>query len=210
MMKRQRMGLFLVLLLSAPQLAVAGKVEEKAAGAGDAMATQAADPAMEAWKAYSTPGAPHQLLESFVGKWSHTMRWWESAKAKPVESSGTNENVLVLGNRFLQEHATGTWMGQPFEGMGMTGYDNLRGEYTSTWLDNMGTGMMRSTGQYDAKTKTITQNGEASCPMSESKRMTFRATIKIVDKNRYVYTMYSAGPDGKEFRAMEVNYKRTK
>ncbi len=33
-------------------------------------------------------------------------------------------------------------MGMPFEGMGIDGYDNLAKQYVSTWVDNMGTGIM--------------------------------------------------------------------
>jgi len=32
-------------------------------------------------------------------------------------------------------------MGQPMEGVGYTGYDRMRKQYTMVWLDNMSTAM---------------------------------------------------------------------
>jgi hypothetical protein len=34
----------------------------------------------------------------------------------------------------------------PFEGRGTEAYDNITKQYVNTWIDNMGTGIMHSTG----------------------------------------------------------------
>ena len=43
-------------------------------------------------------------------------------------------------------------MGMSFEGMGVTGYDNLKGKYDTIWMDNMASGMMHGTGSFDETT----------------------------------------------------------
>ena len=101
-------------------------------------------------------------------------------------------------------------MGQPFEGIAVTGYDNLREEYESIWIDNMGTGIMKSTGSYDAKKKTIHLSGNFSCPMTQEKNRWNRSEWKRNNKNKYTYTSYQKGPDGKEFKAMQITYRREK
>jgi hypothetical protein len=35
-------------------------------------------------------------------------------------------------------------MGMPFEGLGYTGYDNVKKQYFGTWIDSMSTGIMTS------------------------------------------------------------------
>ena len=48
---------------------------------------------------------------------------------------------MLLDGRFLQQEFTGEMMGQPFSGVGINAYDNLRKRYVTTWIDTMGTGI---------------------------------------------------------------------
>ncbi len=164
---------------------------------------------MNKMKEFSTPNENHKVLDQLVGQWNLTMKWWMSADATPEQSTGSSETAWILGGRFIEEKVSGQAMNQPFEGRGITGYDNLKKEYQSVWLDNMSTGMMTSTGSYDAATKTLTQNGSFSCPIVNGPR-NFRGIIKVVDGNNYMYTMYMTDPNGKEFKSMEINYTRKK
>jgi hypothetical protein len=102
----------------------------------------------------------------------------------------------------------GTSLGQPFEGMGIIGYDNGKEEYIMLWIDNMGTGFMTSAGQYDPAAKTLTEQGQISCPVKG--QMPFRGVTTMIDNDHYTYEMFSPGDDGKEFRVMEILYTRSK
>jgi len=181
----------------------------RTAWAADAMPTDEKTMMMQMQK-YGTPGTNHQVLQQAVGKWTHTVRSWMKPGDKPMESQGTSENTMVLGGRFLQQQAHGSMNGQPFEGLGYTGYDNVRGEYQSMWMDSMGTGMMIGTGSYDPASKTIQESGHFSCPMTGEKAMWYRSEWKIIDNDNQVFSMYGKGPDGKEFKGMEIVYKRVK
>jgi hypothetical protein len=41
----------------------------------------------------------------------------------------------VLGGRFVEQRYAGNFMGQPFSGLGYTGYDNYRKKYIGSWMD---------------------------------------------------------------------------
>ena len=181
------------------------RAEEQAKPAGDAAAEQEM---MKKWQEAATPGEAHKRLESLVGNWSHTVRWSMTPDEKPTESKGTNTNTMILGGRFLKQETQGEAMGQPFEGLGISGYDNVRKEYNSVWIDSMGTGMMTGTGQFDAAQNAITEKGEFSCPITGNQHMIYRSVWKIIDPNHYTYEMYTAAPDGKEFRSMDIAYER--
>lgn len=90
----------------------------------------------------------------------------------------------------------------------MTGYDNVRKEYNSVWLDNMGTGIMEASAQYNPATQTFMESGAFSCPMTGEKHKKFRAVWKIIDHDHYTYEMYTQGPGGKEFKSLEIDYQR--
>lgn len=170
------------------------------------------DPAMQAkmeeMKKLGSPNENHKALTPFVGQWTTTVKMWMSPDAKSEESQGTADNHWIMGGRFVQQDFKGTSMGQPFEGMGLIGYDNIRGEYSNFWIDNMATGMMIGSGQYDAATQSFKTNATMSCPMTGEKNRSMRAVCKAVDENHFTHEMYMNDKDGKEFKAMEIVYTR--
>jgi len=168
----------------------------------------AMDPQMEAWMKASTPSDNHKNLEIFNGNFTYTMKWWKGPEATPEESSGMTNGQWILGGHFIQQNVSGTAMGQPFEGISITGYDNVKGEYSTVWIDNMSTGMMTSHSQFDAATKSFSETGSFACPMTGKKDMTFRGAIQITDNDNYTYQMYSADETEKEFKMMEITYAR--
>jgi len=97
-------------------------------------------------------------------------------------------------------------MGQPFEGIGVAGYDNAKKMFVGSWVDNMGTGIMTMSGTWDDATKSINYTGTMIDPMS-GKDIPFREVWKFVDDNTQVMEMYSIMA-GKEFKNMEIKYTR--
>jgi hypothetical protein len=162
------------------------------------------DAMMEKYKEFSTPNENHKVLDTLIGNWDYTIKWWMSPDAKPEESAGTSNIKSIMGGRFIEQSVAGTSMGQPFEGIGIMGYDNEKKLYQSVWIDNMGTGIMTGSGNYDPNTKTLTDKGTFSCPAEGEK--SYRAVLKTIDKDIFTYEWYITGQDGKEFRAMEIVY----
>lgn len=165
---------------------------------------------MAKWQQYATPGEGHKALEPLVGNWDYTVTWWETPESQPMKSTGSSEVKWIMGGRYLEQTATGTSMGQEFHGMGLMGYDNMKKEYTGVWIDNMGTGMMTSTGTYDPATKTFTEKGTFSCPQDEGGEKSFRGVTTMTSADTYKYEMFVTGKDGKEARMMEIVYTRKK
>ncbi|MGB0910337.1 MAG: DUF1579 domain-containing protein [Nitrospirales bacterium] len=168
------------------------------------------DPAMEAmmakWQAYATPSDHHKVLSPLVGTWSHVVQWWMNPGTEPEVSKGTSETKWMMGGRFLQHIAKGISMGQPFDGMGITGFDNKKRKYQTVWMDNMGTGMMIGEGTYNPSHKTLTDQGHFMDPMMGQRA--YRGVITFIDDNRHSYEMFSLDKTGKEFRMMEIVYTR--
>jgi hypothetical protein len=161
---------------------------------------------MEVWKKLGQPGEPHKQLASLAGSWTtQTKEWMESGKP-PSESTGSVEMKMLLDGRFLQQEFSGNMMGEPFSGIGITGYDNLRKRYISNWIDTMGTGIFSMEGTASADGKTITLKGQHAEPGGG--QMTHRAVWKIVDSNTQTFDMYGTHKGGKEMKVMEILYTR--
>jgi hypothetical protein len=197
-------GLALLVVVAALAIGADEKAKSAKPAAGGAMDEKAM---MEAMAKYSTPGAEHKALEQFVGTWDTNVKMWHAPGTPPMESTGTAENKMALGGRFLEQHFEGNMMDQPFTGMGYTGYDLYKKEYVGTWMDSMGTGIMRSTGKADPSGKTMTMTGTMDDPV-QKKSMPFKEVVKVVDNDHHVFEMWSPGPDGKMFRMMEITYTR--
>ena len=175
----------------------------------DKSATMMDDAKMQEMMKLSAPGENHKQLEPLVGTWNHTSKWWMSADAPAEESKGTSVNSLILDGRFVKQEFKGQAMGKPFEGLGFFGYDNIKGEYTSIWLDNMATGIFTMSGTYSAATKTLSMSGHNSCPMTGEKARSMRWDWTMTDNDHSTFANYMPGPDGKEYKAMEIVYTRS-
>ena len=161
---------------------------------------------MEEYQKLATPGEPHKQLASQAGSWTTTSKEWMEPGKPPMESTGSVEMKTLLDGRFLQQEFNGHMMGQPYNGIGITGYDNLRKRYISTWIDSMGTGIFVMEGTSSADGKTITLKGHhAELGGGE---MSHRALWKFVDSDTQTFEMYGTHGHGKEMKMMEITYKR--
>lgn len=165
---------------------------------------------MEAWQKASTPGPQHkQLAEHFVGTWNTKQTMWMDPSAPPMTETGKAVSTAIMGGRHIRMDFTSQWMGQPFEGVALTGYDNVRGKYVGHWIDNMSTGQFLAEGDYDAAANTYTFHGEMPDPMRPGKTTKVREVIRIVDADHHVMEWYESH-DGKERKSMVIEYARVK
>jgi len=161
---------------------------------------------MEVYKKMATPGAPHKLLASMAGRWNTKIKSWMEPGRPPLESTGTCEQKMILGGRYLQQEFTGEMMGSPFTGIGVTGYDNHTQKYVSTWIDSMGTAILFFEGTASADGKTITQECRYNDPVKGP--MKWRSVTQIVDDNTQAFEMYGTDKSGREEKMMEITYTR--
>lgn len=162
------------------------------------------------WMKHTMPGEGHKMLSEMAGNWNYSMKWWNAPNAKPEESKGTSKAKMILGGRFLQQEVSAKVMGQPFTGMGITGYDSFRNEYQSMWIDTMSTHMMTSAGSFDANAKTLKETGNMSDAMAGMKDRWFRTELTLKEKTAYTYAMFTKDAAGAEFKMMEIEYKKGK
>jgi len=161
---------------------------------------------MELWKQAATPGEPHKLFATLAGSWTTTTKEWMEPGKPPTESIGFADMKMLLEGRFLYQEYNSQMMGQPFSGVGIDAYDNMKKKYVTAWMDTMGTGIFIMEGTASADGRTITLKG--SHPEPGGGHMTHRAIWKIVDDNTQTFDMYGAHHGGKEMKMLEITYQR--
>jgi hypothetical protein len=164
----------------------------------------APDSMMAAMMKLAAPGPQHEALEVMEGTWKATVKAY-GPTGEPTTSDGVSENRMILGGRYLEQRFKSTMMNQPFEGRGLTGYDNGAQHYTFAWVDNMSTVIMTGSGTMDDASKTLTVS--ATTPGPDGKPTEVRMVTKIVDANSHVFSMYGT-MGGKEQLMMEITYTR--
>jgi hypothetical protein len=156
----------------------------------------------------ATPGAQHAMLTKMAGDWNCTVKYQMDPSQPAQESQSTATITVLMDGRYIQESDSGQMMGAPFNGMGVYGFDNVSGKYVSTWIDNMGTGIMTSVGSADASGKVITWATTMNDPVT-GKATKERMVTTVIDDNHHTLEMYGTPPGGKkEMKMMTIDYVR--
>lgn len=159
---------------------------------------------MAQWAALAAPGEHHAKLDKSVGNWTAKTSFIMDPSQPPTEGEGTMKSQWVLGKRFVKsDFHMKDMMGMEFEGLAYAGYDNIKGEYISTWMDTFGTGILMMSGEHDGKTATMV--GETVSPEGPY-------TMKIVttwhDDNHFTDVFYDRTEGGEWRRSGEIKYTR--
>lgn len=162
---------------------------------------------MEAMMKAMSPGEPQKKLGRLAGDWTFTNKAWMAPGQPPMESTGTMHGELLMGGRYVEHTWKGSFMGMPFEGRGTEAYDNVGKQYVSSWVDNMGTGILHLVGACDEPVNVCTYTGEVWDPTS-NKKSTIKQVITWMGNDSFKNEMYGQGPDGKEAKMMEIVAKR--
>lgn len=102
----------------------------------------------KAWADYMTPNEVHKMLAKADGKWDAEISFYYNPDSPSVNKT-ICESKMILGGRYQQSSYKGLIDGMSFEGINTLAYDNARKIYLSTWIDNMGTGIMVLEGTFD-------------------------------------------------------------
>jgi hypothetical protein len=156
-----------------------------------------------------TPGEGQKRLEPMIGTFDVRIRVWVDPSKPPVESQATTVNVWVLGHRYIQSMLSGHMFGEPFNGIGYIGYDNVGKTYQVAWMDDGSTAMTLYQGSFEgagrtAKLKATVPNAATGKPTPLEMRMT------LAGNGDHVTELWGRGPGGRMFRMMELQNTKAK
>ncbi|MBS1654401.1 MAG: DUF1579 domain-containing protein [Bacteroidetes bacterium] len=160
------------------------------------------------WMDYMTPASMQQMMAKWDGDWNEEIKMWQTPGAPEQTMQATCTNKMILGGRYQEAKHEGNFMGMPFEGIGITGWDNARKIFVSSWIDNFGTGMMYMEGSWDADKKAMILKGKMTDPIT-GKQVDVRQVMTIIDDDTQLMEQYSMF-QGKEFKSMEIKLSRKK
>ena len=102
---------------------------------------------------------------------------------------------------------TGKINEMPIEGMGLTGFDNVRQLYNATWSDNWNTQLLTMKGAADPAGRLFTYYGEMDEPMLGVYGRLVKYQTRIIDSDTHVFSIYDLHA-GDDYKVVEVTYNR--
>lgn len=178
--------------------------------AEEAKGKKGADPAamekamMAAMEKAGTPGENHKLLQKEVGSWTIEMKAW-MGPGEPTVSTGGAEVKSIMEGRYIVEEMSGSMMGKPFTGQGMSGYDNVKQKFVTTWIDSGSTGIGYGEGAADKDGKVTILMKYAD--VMSGKPATMRVVTRWEGNDKHVSEFFEK-KGGKEVKTMEIAYTR--
>lgn len=161
--------------------------------------------------AKAAPGSPGTIpeidvLKKWVGNWEATIES-TGRDGKPV-SNAAKSAVKLLGGRWLITDFEGTFMGAPFLGHEVLGYDPIAKKYVLNWVDGTATSFATGEGLFNPQTKTLTLTVTGRDD-STGKMATWRQVDIWRDAGHHEWTLRTiSAKDAKEQIQMTIRYRR--
>jgi hypothetical protein len=149
-------------------------------------------------------GPEHKRLAELAGEWETT----STTPGVPGTSKGTATYKVECNGLWVAGNFEGEFAGQKFQGKGLDSYDPAKKKYVSVWVDSMITSPMLFEGDFDEKTKTMTQ--VATAPGPDGKPAKWRGVTKFVDADHHEFLLHMTPAGAPEMLLMTMKYTRKK
>jgi|GEM_PF-889858 len=171
---------------------------------------------MKNWEESMTLNEHHQKLKMFAGDWDVVTKHWMQPGDEPSVSKGESECDMVFKGRYVRQtyegvitfpDASGKMTKHNFKGESMMGYDNVKKQYVSTWVDSMSTGIWMEYGQWDDRENGFVMYSDFVDPMTRQPSRA-KSVHKFMGRDKMVSEMYKQDRSGQWFKELELTYTR--
>jgi hypothetical protein len=146
------------------------------------------------------------VLKKWVGTWDATIESTDR-DGKTVANTAKSTVKLAYGDKWLITDFEGTFLGAPFSGQEVLGYDPVARKFILNWIDSAATSFSTGEGTFDPKTKvmTFTVSGRDD---KTGKITTWKQIDTWKDSDNHEWTIRTTSKDGKEQIQMTIKYRR--
>lgn len=157
---------------------------------------------------FPEPGPELAPLTKEVGTWDAVVEARLAPNVPPIMSRGVETNVLGGSGLWLITNFKSEFLGKPFEGHGIYGYDDEKKKYTGVWVDSFQTYLAVWEGTFDANRRMLTMWTET--PDANGNMIRWKGVTEWKDEDTRIWTGYMPNEEGKDFASMIIRYKRRK
>lgn len=151
------------------------------------------------------PTEQHKMLMKAAGEWEGTITF-KMPDGTEAEAPCT-ETVTKLGELWIQSEFSMEYMGTPFEGRALMGYQTADEKLVGTWVDAWTPYLAVMEGEMDMESGTTEMKWEA--PAQGSGEIVPHRSVTEWSDDSYTSTFYM-GEDDAEEQTMTIEMKRKK
>jgi hypothetical protein len=166
---------------------------------------------LKRWKEACTPSEHHKVLAQAIGKWdTETRVWVQGPDAEPTSEKGAAEFKWLVEGRWLMEETQGPFMHSPRKGFGITGYDNYKKKYVSSWVDSITTTLITYEGNFDQTGKVMLSFGFLDEPITGEHDKCVKYVWRFLDPDKMVFEVHDLPIGETNTKVFEIIYTRKK
>jgi len=154
--------------------------------------------------AWMMPTGEHKELLDSCGTFDVKGEMWMAPGAPPQPFTATAVREAILGGKYVRETFHSTFAGMPLEGMLLQGYDTVRGQYVTIWMDNFSPVPSIGYGE-KAEDGSLVSWSEDPDPGSGELKKTKSVTRGLEDGTVQM-EQFDVASDGTETKAMRLVY----
>lgn len=150
----------------------------------------------------------HHMLMGAIGHWQIEIRTWATPEQKEPSSSVFECETRPLGDgKFAISEIRGISNNMPYEARCVMGFNSVTQKFERVWFDNLSTGVLMLEGTYDQAANKITYNGKVKDPRTHQD-VPIRQVLDMTDPGNQVLTVFTQLKEGKDYKSMELIYRR--
>lgn len=145
--------------------------------------------------------SPMNELKKYTGTWKAAVTMWMMPSDPPMVDTLVVQNEMMMNDLFFTSKYSGTMMMMNYEAVRTIGYDVVKKKFTSTFIDDMNSGIDYKEGI--ANGKTIELLGTKPDPIT-GKNLSTRDLITFMDASHMNIQQFEM-LDGNERKTLEIN-----
>jgi hypothetical protein len=168
------------------------------------------DEIMARMKEAATLGPHHQALARYVGNWDVELAM--VMPGAPAErSKGTAVYAWAIDGRWLTQRISAPFMGRPYEGFAIIGYDNYAKNHVAVAVSSMDTAMTMTRGLVvDPTHKVRTLYGTLDEYTTGELHKPLKVVLRDVSDTRHIMEIWDLGIGEAGAKVLEYTFTRQK